>query len=255
MYSYTVLVTPQIGEFHQYVMAKTALITGGTSGIGLGIALGLKNEGFQVIATGVGSDEVKSAQKRYPALSCRVLDVTSSDQIGATMDSLENLDVLINCAGTILRDGMEHTAEGFERAVDVNLHGTMRMCYAAKELLTQSQGCVINTASMLSFFGSGFVPGYSASKGGVVQFTKSLAIAWAPHQIRVNALAPGWIETALTQPLYEDPERSKAITDRTPLARWGRPHDVAGPALFLASSQAQFITGVVLPVDGGYSIM
>lgn len=107
---------------------------------------------------------------------------------------------------------------------------------------------------MLSFFGSGFVPGYSASKGGVVQFTKSLAIAWATDQIRVNAIAPGWIETALTQPLYEDPERSKAITDRTPLARWGVPEDVAGPALFLASRQAQFVTGIVLPVDGGYSI-
>ena len=131
----------------------------------------------------------------------------------------------------------------------------MRMCYAAKQLLTASQGCVINTASMLSFFGSGYVPAYSASKGGVVQFTKSLAIAWAPENIRVNAIAPGWIKTTLTQPLYEDEKRSREIIDLTPLHRWGTPADVAGPALFLSSEQAQFVTGVVLPVDGGYSIM
>ena len=235
-------------------MTKTALVTGGTRGIGLGIALAFKDQGYRVVATGVNPGEVDSTNERFPELNCLALDVTRSDQIKATMTGLESLDVLINCAGTILRDGKEHTVEGFEQALDVNLHGTMRMCYAAKELLTESQGCVINTASMLSFFGSGFVPGYSASKGGVVQFTKSLAIAWATDQIRVNAIAPGWIETTLTQPLYEDPERSKAITDRTPLARWGLPEDVAGPALFLASRQAQFVTGIVLPVDGGYSI-
>ena len=99
------------------------------------------------------------------------------------------------------------------------------------------------------------MPAYSASKGGIVQFTKSLAIAWAPEQIRVNAIAPGWIKTTLTQPLYEDETRSREIINRTPLDRWGVPEDVAGPALFLASQQAQFVTGVVLPVDGGYSIM
>jgi len=107
---------------------------------------------------------------------------------------------------------------------------------------------------MLSFFGSGYAPAYSASKGGVVQLTKSLAIAWAPEGVRVNALAPGWIETALTAPLYNDPARRGAITARTPMGRWGRPADVAGAAVFLASPAAAFITGIVLPVDGGYSI-
>jgi 2-dehydro-3-deoxy-D-gluconate 5-dehydrogenase len=130
----------------------------------------------------------------------------------------------------------------------------MRVCAAARPLLAKTRGCVINIASMLSFFGSGFVPAYSASKGGIVQLTKSLAIAWAADGIRVNAIAPGWIETAMTAPLVADPARRDAITARTPLARWGQPADVAGAALFLASPAAAFITGVILPVDGGYSI-
>ena len=236
-------------------MTKTALITGGTSGIGLGIALGFQAAGYQIIVTGVTEQEVQRTQEQHPELDCRQLDVTSDSQVSQCLANLEELDVLINCAGVILRDNQEHTPEGFHSAIDVNLNGTMRMCYAAKSLLQQSYGCVINTASMLSFFGSGFVPAYSASKGGIMQFTKSLAIAWAPDKIRVNALAPGWIQTELTRPLYEDEQRSRQITNRTPMNRWGKPADVAGPALFLASKQAEFITGVTLPVDGGYSIM
>ena len=107
---------------------------------------------------------------------------------------------------------------------------------------------------MLSFFGGGLVPGYSASKGGIAQLTKSLAIAYAPDGIRVNAVAPGWIATQLTQALQDDRTRSEAILSRTPLGRWGEPADVAGPVLFLASDAARFVTGVVLPVDGGYLI-
>ena len=107
---------------------------------------------------------------------------------------------------------------------------------------------------MLSQFGSGFVPAYSASKGGIVQLTKSLAIGWAVHGIRVNAVAPGWIETEMTRPLREDPTRSQAILDRTPLGRWGNTADVVGPVLFLCSDAAKFITGAILPVDGGYSV-
>jgi NAD(P)-dependent dehydrogenase (short-subunit alcohol dehydrogenase family) len=142
----------------------------------------------------------------------------------------------------------------FAQTVDINLNGTMRACAAAREGLKARQGCIVNTASMLSFFGGGLTPGYSASKGGVAQLTKSLAIAYAADGIRVNAVAPGWIATPLTQALQNDPTRSAQIVGRTPMGRWGQPEDVADPVLFLASPAARFITGVVLPVDGGYLI-
>jgi NAD(P)-dependent dehydrogenase (short-subunit alcohol dehydrogenase family) len=154
----------------------------------------------------------------------------------------------------VIRRGTEHDPLAFADTVDINLNGTMRVCTAARPLLAARRGCIVNTASMLSFFGGGLVPGYSASKGGVAQLTKSLAIAYAAEGIRVNAVAPGWIATALTQPLQDDPARAAPILARTPLGRWGTPQDIAGPVLFLAGPDAQFVTGVVLPVDGGYLI-
>jgi NAD(P)-dependent dehydrogenase (short-subunit alcohol dehydrogenase family) len=160
----------------------------------------------------------------------------------------------VNSAGTILRGGQEHDPLEFAKVIDVNLTGTMRMCAACRALLVASRGCVLNIASMLSFFGSGQVPAYSSSKGGIAQLTKSLAIAWAADGVRVNAIAPGWIETALTQPLVADRQRYAEIISRTPLGRWGQPEDMAGAARFLCSPAAAFITGVILPVDGGYSI-
>ena len=166
---------------------------------------------------------------------------------------MPRIHVLINCAGMIRRHE-EHDPAVFAQVLDVNLNGTMRTCAAARPKLAATQGCIINTASMLSFFGGGLVPGYSASKGGVAQLTKSLAIAYAADGIRVNAVAPGWVATPLTQALQDDPARSAPILARTPLGRWGTPEDITGPVLFLASPAARFVTGVVLPVDGGYLI-
>jgi NAD(P)-dependent dehydrogenase (short-subunit alcohol dehydrogenase family) len=234
-------------------MTRQVLVTGGTSGIGLAIAQAFANGGCRVVVTGL-TDAEATAVPRVAGIVARRLDVTQPSQISEIVAELQSLDVLVNAAGTIVRDQQEHDPAVFARVIDVNLNGTMRVCAAARPLLVQSHGCVINVASMLSFFGSGYAPAYSASKGGVAQLTKSLAIAWAQDGIRVNAIAPGWIETALTAPLVADPARRDAITARTPLGRWGQPADVAGAALFLASPAAAFITGVILPVDGGYSI-
>ncbi|HZN36856.1 MAG TPA: SDR family oxidoreductase [Pirellulaceae bacterium] len=234
-------------------MTRQVLVTGGTSGIGWAIADAFAREGCRVLATGLTNAEA-ARTPRIAALEARQLDVTQPAEIAAVIAELKSLDVLVNAAGTIVRNGGEHDPEVFARVIDVNLNGAMRVCAAARPLLVKTRGCVINIASMLSFFGSGYAPAYSASKGGVAQLTKSLAIAWAAEGIRVNAIAPGWIETALTAPLVADLARRDAIVARTPLGRWGQPADVAGAALFLASPAAAFITGVILPVDGGYSV-
>ncbi|HVY04847.1 MAG TPA: SDR family oxidoreductase [Burkholderiales bacterium] len=238
--------------FVPFLENKTALVTGGTSGIGAAIAEGLAAAGAKVIATGVSSQEVEAA--RFSGnVEAAVLDVRDGAAVKSLIGELDRLDVLVNCAGAIRREA-EHDPEVFAQVVDINLNGSMRCCAAARPVLKRSGGAIVNIASMLSFFGGGLVPGYSASKGGVAQLTKSLAIAYAADTIRVNAVAPGWIATPLTRALQEDHSRSQPIIDRTPMKRWGRPDDIAGAVVFLCSPAAAFITGVILPVDGGYLV-
>jgi NAD(P)-dependent dehydrogenase (short-subunit alcohol dehydrogenase family) len=234
---------------------KHVLVVGGSSGIGAGIGAAFAARGGTVTVTGATAEEAARAQADPALDGVRVLalDVRDDAAVAVCIAAIPRIDVLVNCAG-IIRRHEEHDPAVFAQVLDINLNGTMRTCSAARPKLAATQGCIINTASMLSFFGGGLVPGYSASKGGVAQLTKSLAIAYAPDHIRVNAIAPGWIRTPLTQALQDDAARSASIVGRTPLGRWGTPDDVAGAALLLASPWAGFITGAVLPVDGGYLI-
>ena len=235
--------------------SRRVLIVGGSSGIGAAIARAFVAEGDRVTVTGASQVEVDAAAADpvHAGANLEPLDVRDGARVLAFVEAMGDLDVVVNCAG-VIRRGLEHDPIAFAETVDINLTGTMRVCSAARAGLKARAGCIVNTASMLSFFGGGLVPGYSASKGGVAQLTKSLAIAYAAEGIRVNAVAPGWIATPLTQALQDDPVRSGPILARTPMGRWGTPEDVAGPVLFLASAAARFVTGVVLPVDGGYLI-
>ncbi|MBK5351209.1 SDR family oxidoreductase [Pseudomonas sp. TH41] len=233
---------------------KTALVVGGTSGIGLATVRRLLEAGCAVKATGVSLAEVQSCQddSGLAAVDFIVLDVADSAAVTAYFSGLSRLDILVNSAG-IGRGASEFTEEGFLRTLEINLFGTMRCCYAARELLAASAGCIVNLGSVMSTFGSPTAPAYASSKGGVVQLSKSLAVAWGKEGIRVNAVAPGWTDTPMTRGMSADVERNARVLGRTPLGRWGQPEEIAQGIVFLCSPAASFITGALLPIDGGYT--
>jgi NAD(P)-dependent dehydrogenase (short-subunit alcohol dehydrogenase family) len=227
---------------------KSVLVVGGTSGIGAGIVAAFAAAGATVTTTGATQKEVDAAPRNA---SLHVLDVRDNAAVRVFVGALPSLDVVVNCAG-IIRRAEEHDPEVFDLLLDVNLSGTMRVCAAARPLLARTHGVILNIGSIFSVLGAPHAPGYAASKGGVAQITRSLGGAYAADGIRVNALAPGWIDAGIALGALSNPDTVARIKPRIPLARYGTPEDVANAALFLCSPFASYITGAVLPVDGGY---
>jgi NAD(P)-dependent dehydrogenase (short-subunit alcohol dehydrogenase family) len=233
------------------------LVTGGTAGIGAGIAAAYREAGAHVTITGTRprAADYGAGTQGYAYLPMRLAE---DADIAAVAAALPRLDILVNNAGGNFMTDNEFDPDVFDRAVRVNLTGAYRLAHACLPHLSQSAlpggASVIGLASMTSYFGNTYVPGYGAAKGGLVQLTKSLAMAWAAQHVRVNAVAAGLIVSRMTGNFVATPSMAQPALDRTPLKRFGQPADIAGAVLFLTSSAASFVTGQTLPVDGGYSI-
>ena len=243
---------------------KVAVVTGGNGGIGLGIAMGLAGAGANIVIAARSVKKTAQALEDIRALGVEAhgitVDVTQEPAIQrivtSTIDHMGRLDILVNNSGIAVRaQPQELTASQWDSVVDVNLRAAF---LASKEAYPQmvkaGGGKVINVGSMYSIFGSDWGAPYAASKGGLVQLTKSLAVAWAKDNIQVNAVLPGWIVTDLTRGIQDaDPNRYDNISRRIPTGRWGEPSELAGAAVFLASTASGYVTGATLAVDGGYS--
>ena len=244
---------------------RVAVITGGNGGIGLGMGRGLAGAGAGVMVAGRNAEKNAAAVAELEALGAKAaaveVDVTQAESceamVGRTVAAFGRVDILVNNAGIGLRrQPQDYALEEWHRVLETNLTGAFTCSQAVyPQMCRQGGGKIINIGSMLSIFGASFSAPYSASKGGIVQLGKSLAIAWAEDNIQVNTVLPGWINTELTIQTRKDVSGlHERVLARTPAGRWGEPEDHAGIAVFLASAASDFLTGTAIPVDGGYSI-
>lgn len=240
---------------------KVAMVTGCDTGLGQGMALGLAEAGCDIVSVNrrvpeETASKVKALGRRFHAIQA---DLSNHDAVASVIPqavaAMGRLDILVNNAGTIRReDALNFTEQDWDLVMNLNLKSVFFLSQAAaRQFIAQgSGGKIINIASMLSFQGGIRVPSYTASKSGVLGITRLLANEWSKHGINVNAIAPGYMATNNTQQLRDDPERSQEILDRIPAGRWGKPDDLQGPAVFLASPASDYINGFTLAVDGGW---
>ena len=244
---------------------KVAVVTGGNGGIGLGMAQGLAAAGAAVAIVGRNAAKSQAAAAALVSEGGRAIaltaDVTSrantAQMVKDTVAAFGRLDILVNNAGINIRTPPQSVpVEDWQKVIDTNLTSALLCAQAVYPAMQAAGGGkIINIGSMLSIFGASFAPAYAASKGGIVQFTRSLACAWAPDNIQANAVLPGWIDTELTQAARRQVDGLHGrVLARTPAGRWGVPADLSGVAVFLASNASDFVTGTAIPVDGGYSV-
>jgi 2-deoxy-D-gluconate 3-dehydrogenase len=244
---------------------KIALVTGGNGGIGLGMARGLGQAGATILVVGRNAEKSAAALRELQSLGVRAeslpADVTDEATVQRLFDGVRDrhgrLDILVNNAGsTVRKPPQDFTLDEWNQVMDVNLTSAFLCSRAAHPLMVKAgRGKIINIGSIMSIFGAPYAPAYCASKGGIVQFTRSLATAWAKDNIQANTVLPGWIETELTAGAKAQvPGLNERVLARTPAGRWGQPQDLAGIAVFLASAASDFVTGTAIPIDGGYSV-
>ncbi len=244
---------------------RVALVTGGNGGIGLGMAEGFAQAGARVVLSGRDKTKAESAltSLRGDGAEAHFIEADVSDEdacralVAAAIEKFGRLDILVNNAGINIRKRPEElTAREWHAVIDTNLSAALFCSQAAyTEMKRQGRGKIINIGSMMTIFAAPFAPAYGASKGGIVQLSRSLATAWASDNIQVNAILPGWIDTNLTRAARQQVEGlHERVLARTPAGRWGDPKDFAGIAVFLASAASDFVTGTAIPIDGGYSI-
>lgn len=243
---------------------KVALVTGGNGGIGLGMARGLGSAGAMVVIAGRNAEKSREAAHRLRTQGLKAdameADVTDEGEVERLIaqvgDKHGALHILVNNAGTTVRKmPQDLSLHEWRHVMDTNLTSAFLCSKAAYPWLKRQGGKVINIGSMMSIFGAPYASAYGASKGGIVQFTRSIATAWAADNIQANAVLPGWIDTELTQGARDQvPGLNERVLAKTPAGRWGVPEDLAGIAVFLASAASDFVTGTAIPVDGGYSV-